>query len=1157
MNGPLVASGTGGLDKILVGPPLVGLEFLAGNENGKRRTFAEVLQRPIPPPKFKLSVRHPEVINGELGFIFSDLEMEKAAEDLKFALVLKFLSSRPSIDVLRKNIIKTWGFSEVPMISFMNDFHVLLHLANEKDYLHAWAREGRVVAGVPFRLFNWSMGFDLEREPSIEEQWIFLPGLPLHLYRLDCLQSFATRFGNFLGTDNATVYRTRATGARLCVAVDLRDKQIKGFPVMFGSHQIWQLVVYEKLGFYCNKCYRQGHTEVACRMGQRASRVLVGKQSRNGEGNKDDGKIWKEVGQKNSAVVITKEDDHAKINLELQPDKPESSNAGEKTKEGAEVSVKVIKSLVTGSKEGECVSGLGASSPLCSDENIQPSDLMENHLAVCVVQQEPGINLLVEDFAAGKLREDATAVTHMDAGQQLNDISAQDSEDDCEEVWCDSVPQVQADGEKVQEDLPSSEGWAFLEGGELWVFWNIPNIFEIVLCMTQSVSGWFKWDAHHVLVTFVYAKCSYVDRRELWHDLEEWTDLDQPWLVLGDFNVIRRDLERVGGNPRPFISMLEFNDYIDHCGLLEEAWNQQDTVSGLLKLSIRLKRTKIALRAWNKNVFGRVDVNIRALEERLDFLDSQLQSCFSEEIEDDFVATKTEIEIWEKREASRLGQIAKKKWLTEGDQNSKFFHSVINQRRNKGHISKMVLADGRVLCTAEEVHEEAVDYFRNFLSDVSTVEHCDLSRLIEKKISDEENLWLCAAPSELEVKQAVFSIPKNSSPGPDGFGSGFYMSCWDIIKEDVVAATGDFFRGVPLSRFYSPSFIVLIPKVPEPSGAFIPGRSIFENITLAQEMVQSLHKKFVGGNVLIKLNMAKVYDRSQWFSVMMNGTLKGFFQSARGLRQGDPLSPYLFILMEEVLSRLLRSNFQDGRIGKFSHPIGAPLVSLLLYADDILIFTNGGKREGGLGMKDLKEVQKSLHMKFAFRILSSNNLWSDFFRAKYIRHSHFSTYKVKPTDSRFWRSIVKMLPEVMDNVNVLVRGGNASFWFDRWLASGPLSIRVEEITNNRLRLQDCWSNNFWDEDLLRELVSEEVVEEIIQMPINVTQGLDLFVWKPSTDGRFSTRTAWEVVRKRGQELPWHDWFWHQLLPRLGNSRMDYNQGFETRLPTCRLRAFKD
>lgn len=51
------------------------------------------------------------------------------------------------------------------------------------------------------------------------------------------------------------------------------------------------------------------------------------------------------------------------------------------------------------------------------------------------------------------------------------------------------------------------------------------------------------------------------------------------------------------------------------------------------------------------------------------------------------------------------------------------------------------------------------------------------------------------------------------------------------------------------------------------------------------------------------------------------------------------------------------------------------------------------------------------------------------------------------------------------------------------------------------------------------------------MPNSGTQGLDMIVWMPSSNGVFLTSTAWEVVRKRGQELPWHDWFWHQLLPK--------------------------
>lgn len=62
-------------------------------------------------------------------------------DDLKFVLILKFLSHRPSIDVLCRIIIKMWGFLVVMMISFMGKFHVLLHLANEKDYLHGCGKD--------------------------------------------------------------------------------------------------------------------------------------------------------------------------------------------------------------------------------------------------------------------------------------------------------------------------------------------------------------------------------------------------------------------------------------------------------------------------------------------------------------------------------------------------------------------------------------------------------------------------------------------------------------------------------------------------------------------------------------------------------------------------------------------------------------------------------------------------------------------------------------------------------------------------------------------------------------------------------------------------------------------------------------------------------
>ncbi|XP_040995112.1 uncharacterized protein LOC121241423 [Juglans microcarpa x Juglans regia] len=93
---------------------------------------------------------------------------------------------------------------------------------------------------------------------------------------------------------------------------------------------------------------------------------------------------------------------------------------------------------------------------------------------------------------------------------------------------------------------------------------------------------------------------------------------------------------------------------------------------------------------------------------------------------------------------------------------------------------------------------------------------------------------------------------------------------------------------------------------------------------------------------------------SPWFSIMMNGTPLGFFKGECGLRQCDPLSPYLFIVMREVLSCLIKQSCDNNKIGQFTQARGTPLVSHLMYADDIVIFANGGKRS----MRSLMQVLK-------------------------------------------------------------------------------------------------------------------------------------------------------------------------------------------------------
>ena len=120
---------------------------------------------------------------------------------------------------------------------------------------------------------------------------------------------------------------------------------------------------------------------------------------------------------------------------------------------------------------------------------------------------------------------------------------------------------------------------------------------------------------------------------------------------------------------------------------------------------------------------------------------------------------------------------------------------------------------------------------------------------------------------------------------------------------------------------------------------------------------------------MLKLDMAKAYDRvswlhltrvlrqfgfgerfidmtwrlvsNVWFSVMVNGAAYGLFKSSRGLRQGNPLSPALFVIGAEVLSRELNNLASQPCFQGFGVPQGCPGVTHLAFADDMLILANG------------------------------------------------------------------------------------------------------------------------------------------------------------------------------------------------------------------------
>ena len=74
------------------------------------------------------------------------------------------------------------------------------------------------------------------------------------------------------------------------------------------------------------------------------------------------------------------------------------------------------------------------------------------------------------------------------------------------------------------------------------------------------------------------------------------------------------------------------------------------------------------------------------------------------------------------------------------------------------------------------------------------------------------------------------------------------------------------------------------------------------------------------------------------YSLLLNGEPQGFIHPSRGLRQGDPLSPFLFLFCAEGLNALLCTAASEGDIRGYSICRAGPRISHLFFADDCLLF---------------------------------------------------------------------------------------------------------------------------------------------------------------------------------------------------------------------------
>lgn len=460
--------------------------------------------------------------------------------------------------------------------------------------------------------------------------------------------------------------------------------------------------------------------------------------------------------------------------------------------------------------------------------------------------------------------------------------------------------------------------------------------------------------------------------------------------------------------PKPFQLFDFLLEHPDFISIVQEAWSHQFFGDPWYVVTSKLKLVKIGLKNLNKrhgNVHGAVDTSRTALFE----FQAALPSLPSSDLLLEEKRLILNYSLALSQEESFLKQKSRVHWLKFGDGNNKFFHNSCKSRWNSNKILSILDDNGLEHTSHDSIAMVATSYFQDILGQTKQV--IDIPDTITlPSLDDSQSQFLSRDFSEEEILFTLKKMAKGRSPGPDGLTVEFYLKAWHIIGTDVSQAILFFFDTLYLPRIINSAAIALVPKVQQPTmmsqfrpisccnvlykciakmlsrrlkkvlpgiispvqSAFVPNRSIGDNIFLSQALCKDYHRLDVQPRCSIKLDIHKAFDSLNWcfifealrrmrfplkfvnwirtcitscmYSVKVNGSLEGYFKGKSGLRQGDPLSPYLFVIAMEILSACLVKNVNDDPDFKFHWRTKELSIHHLIFADDIFLFSRGDLR---------------------------------------------------------------------------------------------------------------------------------------------------------------------------------------------------------------------
>nr|GEX00333.1 putative RNA-directed DNA polymerase, eukaryota, reverse transcriptase zinc-binding domain protein [Tanacetum cinerariifolium] len=381
-------------------------------------------------------------------------------------------------------------------------------------------------------------------------------------------------------------------------------------------------------------------------------------------------------------------------------------------------------------------------------------------------------------------------------------------------------------------------------------------------------------------------------------------------------NISATTLDRYLSDHRPILLRETQSNYGEAPG---------DDSSAMRSMIRKLKYLKVKIREWNNGKRNNTKRAIEKYKEELEALDVAIDKAMD------------------------MAQKAKIKWSIEGDGNSRFFHGVLNKKRIQLNICG-IMVDGVWTEKPNTVKHEFLQHFQKRF-DKPTVSRAYVNMSYLKSITIDQQMDLESDVSKEELMRAIWDCGTDKSPGPDGFTFGFYRHFWSTIENDVFEAVKHFFTYGVIPKGCNSSFIALILEIPD-ANLVKDFRPISLIGSIYKIIAKILGNRLVGvlGDTVNEVQSAFIAERQildgpfilnvvlQWSSrgsIIINDNLTEEFQFFKGLKQGDPLSPFLFILIMESLHLSFQRVVDAGMFMGIKLSLSLNL-SHMFYADDVV-----------------------------------------------------------------------------------------------------------------------------------------------------------------------------------------------------------------------------